>query len=130
MKVASLALALFVLLAQAGSENFISASQKDCQNGNAKACFELGTIYEDNKRFKKASEFYQKSCQMGCGHGCNNLGTFYYNGRPFKKDIQKVISLYKEACKKGSSIGCRNLGLMFTKHRRKAPAFRHGDIRR
>ena len=55
----------------------------------------LGKIYEDNKDYAKAFEYYLKSANEEESWACNKLGEFYRQGIYVEKDITKAFEYYK-----------------------------------
>ena len=47
--------------------------QKACDSGEAKGCFNLGGLYdEDGQSFSTAKQYYGKACDLGLQLGCDN----------------------------------------------------------
>ena len=91
--------------------------KKACDDGNMRACHNLGVMYEKGngveKNEQKAVELYKKVCDGGEMFGCHNLGVMYTNGNGVEKDFSKAAELFKKACNGGEMNGCRNLGIMY-----------------
>ena len=55
--------------------------QKACDDNVARACHNLGILYEDAEGVKqdyhKAAELYKRSCDGGFAGSCLNLGVLY-----------------------------------------------------
>ena len=55
--------------------------KKACDDGNMRACHNLGVMYEYaigvEKDFGKAAELFKKACDGGEMNGCRNLDTIY-----------------------------------------------------
>jgi TPR repeat protein len=92
------------------------ATKLACENGNTKACNELGTCYRLGQcrlpmAVAKAQEAYQKACDAGDMEGCTNLGSCYRSGDcNADKDPARARALYERACDGGSMAGCASLG--------------------
>lgn len=91
--------------------------KKACSGGNALACSNLASIYDNGsgnipQDKIMASELYMVGCNGGDVFACNNLGYMYANGIGVEKDYFKSLQYYKFACDMGSSLGCYNLGLL------------------
>lgn len=54
----------------------------------------LGDIYENEKDFTKAFEFYLKSADLEESWACNKVGEFYRLGIGTKKDLKKAFEYY------------------------------------
>ena len=111
-----------LLLITFGSGDVASAETpeeltKQCQKGSAKACDNLGNLYNDGtgvmKDYFKAVEFYRKACEGQQAGGCANLGWMYEKGRGVTQDAVKAVALYRKACDAQNARGCNNLGLMY-----------------
>lgn len=91
--------------------------RKSCSGGNALACSNLASIYDNGSTEipqdkLMASELYMVGCSGGDVFACNNLGYMFANGIGVKKDYFKSLQYYKFACDSGSALGCYNLGLL------------------
>jgi hypothetical protein len=55
--------------------------EKACENGNAKGCLALGTLYEKGdgvvQNKYKAVSLYTQACNGGERHGCSNIALMY-----------------------------------------------------
>ena len=55
--------------------------EKACDNGNAKGCFHLGTLYEKGdgvvQNKYKAVSLYTQACHGGEADGCSNIALMY-----------------------------------------------------
>ena len=75
--------------------------QKACDNNVARACHNLGVLYEDAQGVKqdyhKAAELYKRSCDGGFVGSCLNLGVLYIKDRGVEQDYNKAINLYKKS---------------------------------
>lgn len=54
----------------------------------------LGKIYEEEKKYQKAYEYYLKSAEKEESWACNKLGEFYRKGIYLKKDLKKAYEYY------------------------------------
>ena len=81
-------MALLSSLAFANSE-----LERQCNNGNARSCNNLGYLYEYGngirQDYKKAREFYNKACEMGNALGCGALGGLYQYGLGVRQNYKK-----------------------------------------
>ena len=107
-------MALLSSLAFANSE-----LERQCNNGDAGSCFDLGNLYyngDDVKQdYNKAMEFYGKACEMGHANGCYHLGYLYNFGEGVKQDYKKASELYNKACEMNNALGCDSLGILYYK---------------
>ena len=91
--------------------------ERQCNNGNAGSCVDLGNLYYDGKGvkqdYKKASELYNKACEMNNAKGCYHLGYLYNFGEGVKQDYKKASELYNKACEMNNALGCNNLGILY-----------------
>ena len=59
--------------------------QKACDDNVARACHNLGVLYEDaqgvKQDYRKAAELYKRSCDGGFVGSCLNLGVLYKRSR-------------------------------------------------
>ncbi|GHS87700.1 hypothetical protein FACS189487_04330 [Campylobacterota bacterium] len=95
----------------------IAELEKECKNGNAVSCTELGVLYYEGddvqQDYAKASELFKKACDQGYAQGCISLGFLYANGDGVPQDYAKANELYKKVCDKGYAQGCTNLGFSY-----------------
>ena len=73
--------------------------QKACDDNVARACHNLGVLYEDaqgvKQDYRKAAELYKRSCDGGFVGSCLNLGVLYIKDQGVEQDYNKAIKLYK-----------------------------------
>lgn len=105
-------MALLSSLAFANSE-----LERQCNNGDAGSCLNLGNLYYDGddvkQDYNKAMGFYSKACEMGYALGCKNLGDLYYYGKGVKQDYKKAREFVGKACEMNNAEGCNNLGYLY-----------------
>lgn len=65
----------------------------------------LGKIYEDNKEYQKAFEYYLKSANEEESWACNKVGEYYRLGLYVEKDLKKAFVYYQ----KGANTPRNNL---------------------
>ncbi len=69
--------------------------QKACDDNVARACHNLGFLYEDGEGVKqdyhKAAELYKRSCDGGFVGSCLNLGVLYIKDQGVEQDYSKAI---------------------------------------
>jgi TPR repeat protein len=82
--------------------------ERECDNGNAGACFSLGEWYQVIKRdYAKAAELFEENCEKrNFGNSCFGLGALYSAGRGRERDFTKARALFKKACSLGHTRGC------------------------
>lgn len=90
---------------------------KSCDEGDDKACYLLGEIYENAKGvkpdFKKAISFYEKSSKLGNANAYFDLGIIYGYGINVKPDFKKAIKFYEKACELGNANAYYHLAVMY-----------------
>lgn len=82
--------------------------ERECDNGNAGACFSLGEWHQVIKRdYSKAAELFKENCdKRKNGNSCFGLGALYAAGRGRERDLAKARSLFKQSCSLGHTRGC------------------------
>ena len=84
-----------------------------CENGEARACFDLGMQNLDGQgmpqNLDKAVALLQKACDAQQGDACAHLGDLYWEGRPNGNDEATSMALLKKGCALGSKWGCEQL---------------------
>ena len=84
--------------------------QKACDDNVARACHNLGFLYEDaqgvKQDYSKSAELYEKACNNGYNRGCFNLGAFYLKGKGAKQDYHIAKEYFGESCDLGHQNGC------------------------
>lgn len=105
---------VFILNAYGAYDVYNEKLIESCNNSNAEACLQLGTIYNyyyyNQYDPAKASEFYVKACDNGNADGCFQAGLLYEIGMGIQKDEVKANYLYRKACNGGKAYGCNQLG--------------------
>jgi hypothetical protein len=85
-------------------------------DGFARACTNLGFMYNKGQGVKMshslAAEYYKRGCENGNALGCTNLGIMYWKGDLPRND-KHVVVLFERSCRDGDSGGCRDLGYMY-----------------
>ena len=91
--------------------------QKACDDNVARACHNLGILYEDAQGvaqdYNKAAELYKRSCDGGFAGSCLNLRALYIKDQGIEQDYSKAINLYKKACDGDVAQACHNLGVLY-----------------
>lgn len=76
--------------------------EKACKLNNAKACLEIGHMYQKGIFVKediaKAIEYYKKSAKNGSAYGYFNIANIFHRGKNVKKDLYKAEKYYNLSC--------------------------------
>lgn len=75
-------------------EKAIKMFEKAISLGNVYAYNNLGKLYENNKNYKKAFEYYIFSANMGESWAQNKVADFYRKGISIEKNIKKAFEYY------------------------------------
>jgi len=86
---------------------------KKATKKSAEANYQIGQLYEEQKKGKEAQLYYKKAIELKSIKALFALATLYYNGELIPKDISKAISLYKKAAQKGDILSNYNLGYIY-----------------
>ena len=96
-----------------------SRLERQCNNGDAGSCLNLGNLYYDGdgvkQDYKKAREFYNKACEMGNALGCGALGSLYQYGLGVRQNDSKAMEFFGKACDLGEQKDCDAYKEMKTK---------------
>ena len=91
--------------------------EKEARQGDAKAQFYLGKMYDfgegTKKDLKKAIYWYRQGASQGNPKAMYNLAYLYAYGEGVEKDLKKAVELYSQAAKKGLPMAQYNLSLMY-----------------
>ena len=81
---------------------------RDCDMGNADACFNLGEWHQVVKRdYIKAGNVFEKNCnEKQNGNSCFGLGALYAAGKGRERDFKRARELFSKACSLGHTRGC------------------------
>ena len=83
-------------------------------NGDYKACFQLGKIYEKDGDFKKAFETYKKGMDEIQDVRCiNKIGLFYFKGTYVDLDMKTAFSYFSIAARNNYLSSMYNLAFCF-----------------
>ncbi len=82
--------------------------KKDCDKGEALACFELGRL-ESKEKSLFAKIYFEKACRMGHERSCD------YHLTSFLKEnkIQDSADYYERECKSSNTYSCTVLGRIY-----------------
>ena len=91
--------------------------EKEARQGNAKAPFYLGKMYDfgegTKKDLKKAIYWYRQGARQGDPKAMHNLASLYVRGEGVEKDFKKAVELYSQAAEKGLPMAQHNLSVMY-----------------
>lgn len=96
--------------------------ERQCNNGDAGSCFNLGILYNYGYDVKKKArqdskelqEFYIKSCEVDYEHVYCVKGILHKFGNGvIKQDYKKAREFYGKACEMGEALGCVKLGNLY-----------------
>ncbi|MGP1579901.1 MAG: tetratricopeptide repeat protein [Wolinella sp.] len=94
---------------------------KECNNGDSKACETLGIGYNRgwygfSEDLQKAIFYFEKVCKKGnekdenFADACTSLGIIYEEKLPrAQRDYKKAMKLYTLGCEGGAELGCRGV---------------------
>ena len=86
---------------------------KAAQAGHSEAQNSLGSMYQENKQYKKAFNWYKKAAKQNHALATNNLGYLYDLGLGVPQNRQKGYALYMRAAELGWAESMFNLGQMY-----------------
>lgn len=91
-------------------EEVFNITMKKAQNGDVRAQYLVGYMYEIGKRvkqnYKKAFEWYEKAAVQGDSYAQFNLGIMYNNGQGVRQDKSIAKKWYGKSCDNGNQKGC------------------------
>jgi TPR repeat protein len=91
----------------------LELSSRDCDAGDARACGNLGFMYEHGygvtMDYPLALSLYSKACDMRLAIGCRRLGFMYMFGRSVSPDVSKEKLLFSKGCDGGDEDACTAL---------------------
>ncbi len=81
---------------------------KAAEEGNAKAQYKLGVMYEDGKGVKQdaveAVKWYRKTTEQGDTGGQISLGIMYAKGRGVEQDQLETLKWFRKAAEQGEPM--------------------------
>lgn len=93
------------------------AQQELATNGNVKAMYDIGKLYERgrgvDKNMVKAAEWFQKAADANHSAAQARLGIMYFEGRGVKKNHNKALKLLTDAANKDIASAQFQLGNMY-----------------
>ncbi|MCA9523951.1 MAG: SEL1-like repeat protein [Myxococcales bacterium] len=101
---------LIIFLFARGESSHIKSERRDCDSRVARACWRLGTHYENGKGvtrdLPRSVRLYRKACELGYGLGCAFLADMLSWGKGTLVDAQGSTAAYLKACKIGHLRSC------------------------
>ncbi len=95
-------------------KNYGNNLVESCNNGNAKACFDVG--YKNyTTRNSDPSKYFRKACDGGNADGCYYLGRMYMKGEGRFINYSSAGYLFKKACDGDNANACNDLGYLYSK---------------
>ncbi|MDC4264869.1 sel1 repeat family protein [Acinetobacter baumannii] len=100
------------------SNSELSKYQKDVENGDPIAQYNIGVIYQqglnDNKvNLDKAVYWFEKAAEQGEEEAKANLGIIYYTEGTKYTNIPKALDIFYELSKKDNRVALNFLGRMY-----------------
>jgi hypothetical protein len=93
-----------------------AALQAACNQGNARACFDLGDRHERGigvaKDEVRAVPFLARACDLKIGDACYRAGTLL-DSASAAPDLPRAFQLYRKGCDLNSANGCFSLGFAY-----------------
>ncbi len=103
-----------------GDENLELAAvyyRQGCAAGDARACTNLGVMFENGQGVYgdevKAAELYDDGCEGGDSLGCTYLGFMYQGGRGVPESPVKAYEMFRLGCEAAHSVACTHLGISY-----------------
>ena len=97
--------------------NYVNVTIKAAEQGDAKAQFLLGTMYDDGKGvpqdYKQAVVWYRKAAEQGSPSGQILLGTMYDDGKGVPQNYKEAVTWYRKAAEQGDDVAQEQLGNMY-----------------
>ena len=110
----------FVLMACASGQNNLTIDdvKQKAELGDKEAQYTLGVLYERQKNFSEALEWYMKSAMQNYAVAQNEVGNLYTEGRAgIDKDFNKAFEWYTKASDNGYFDAINNLAGMYNQGR-------------
>jgi TPR repeat protein len=88
----------------------VAASEAACKGGDAVACAQVGTDYQNasngaKKDLAKAFAAFLRGCELGHIGNCNQAAVAYKSGLGVKKDLKRSVELLQKACSATTTDG-------------------------
>ena len=90
------------------TEDLREEFERECDAGNAGACFSLGEWHQViNRDYAKAKTIFEDNCHhLKNGNSCFGLGALYAAGKGCERDLTRARELFATACALGHTRGC------------------------
>jgi TPR repeat protein len=112
-----LAAAILTLFASSSLSADIKTLRKKAEAGDAKAQFDIGSMYENGSGVKQdyaeAAKWYRRAAERGDARAQYNLGIFHQNGWGVTLDPAEAVKWYRKAAMQGAASAQYNLGFMY-----------------
>lgn len=86
-------------------------------NGDAKAQYEVATIYANGRNIETdsgiAAIWYERAAILGFAPAQYRIGTFYESGTGVEKDLEKAKQWYERAAEAGNRMAMHNLASLY-----------------
>lgn len=109
----------FCFANQSNYERILQNSKKLCEQNEAKACFNLATIYYNglagNIEYKNALKYYDKACKLKDNLSCKISAAMYLSELGNKKDVNSAIYNFNQACLNEDVSSCQVLANFYIK---------------
>src|SRR3970282_1368751 len=96
---------ILILFASSSLPADIKAIRKQAEAGDAKAQFNIGSMYENGsgvrQDYAEAAKWYRKAAERGDGEGQYNLGILNQNGWGVPQDDKEAVKWYRKAAVQG-----------------------------
>ena len=112
-------------------EEYNKLLEKLAENGNAEACYNLGSAYSKGKGkgvaqdWVKANAWFLKGGELGCAIAYNNLGASYHQGLGVEKDEKKAKYYFELGALGGNLYARKNLACSELLKKNYHRAFKH-----
>ena len=73
----------------------------------------LGVYYIEQKKFRKAFEWFKKAAEQGEAVAQFNVGVLYLNGEGVEKDAKVAFEWFKKAAEHGYAVAQSNVGVFY-----------------
>ncbi len=95
-----------------------AATRKAAERGDARAQYNLGSLYEDGRGVPQdsaqAAVWYRKAAEQGDADAQFNLGVLYDNGIGVPQDYAQAAVWYRKAAEQGDADAQNSLGLLYS----------------
>lgn len=95
------------------SQAALQALRAKADEGDAKAQYQLGTMYGVAKNYPEAVRWFRKAAEQGEAMAQVDLGFHYSNGLGVPQDYAEAVKWYRKAAEQGLPLGQFSLGRMY-----------------